>query len=77
VKVSPKAAIKRYEGAMRSNYEVEMRITNTEKGFEVTVSLEDKTTHKKAERKEMYSDLPEDFEPIIESIMSTLKEIDQ
>jgi hypothetical protein len=33
--------------------------------------------YKKVERKETYSDLPEDFEPIIESIMSTLKEIDQ
>jgi hypothetical protein len=50
-----------------------MRITNTGDGFVVTVTVENKQTHKKAEQKETFSEMPVDFESLI---MKTIAECD-
>lgn len=59
---------------MRSNYEVALRFTNTDKGYEITVTVENKESHKTVEKKESFSDMPVDFEPII---MSAIEECEQ
>jgi hypothetical protein len=50
---------------MRKNHEIAIRITNTERGFVVTVTVENKETHKTAEKKDTFSELPNDFESLI------------
>jgi len=59
---------------MRNDYEVALRFTNTEKGFEVTVNVENKETRKTAEKKDTFSDMPKDFETLI---MSAIEECER
>lgn len=53
---------------MREKYDVSLRFTNTDQGFVVTVNVEHKETHSKAERKEVFIEMPTDFESLITSV---------
>jgi hypothetical protein len=50
---------------MREKYEISIRITNTDKGFVVVVTVENKETRTRHEKKEIFTEIPIDFESLI------------
>lgn len=52
---------------MREKYDISIRITNTDKGFVVSVTVENKETRARHEKKNTFIEIPIDFEPLIES----------